>query len=72
MIDQQVIEIALKFMGRAQMTGNEVPEFVHASNALHAQHAHIVASAQRPSTMPPPTEDAAPLPVSPRKPRKST
>ena len=46
-MDLRAIELALTFLGRAQLTGNEVPDFVHATNALHAERSEIVADMQR-------------------------
>lgn len=36
-LDHRIIQAALHFLGRAQITGNEVPDFVAVTNALSTE-----------------------------------
>ena len=52
MLDLQTTEHALTFLGRASLTGDEVPAFVRVSNALQ-QHRAALLSAQMEPPLPP-------------------
>jgi hypothetical protein len=55
MLDIQTIENALLFLGRAQLTGNEVPAFVQVSNALTDHRLQLIAQSAA-ATAPSPAE----------------
>ena len=42
MLDIQTIDTALHFLGRADLKGNEVPDFVRTTNALHQERAQLI------------------------------
>ncbi|MEF4262403.1 hypothetical protein U9Z10_23495 [Escherichia coli] len=41
-MDLQTVELALNFLGRAQLVGNEVPAFCQVHNALMAMRAQMM------------------------------
>lgn len=64
MLDVNTINALLEFLGRTQLSGNEVPTFVHCTNALHAQRNALMAP-------PPPAPLTAPAPRRQTKARKT-
>lgn len=54
-MDLQTIELALQFLGRAQLTGSEVPAFCQVHNALMAMRAQLMSASLSPQPAEPST-----------------